>query len=116
MLFRSGVFAKCATKFTLVQVVNVAGAVEVLEFARVGEVVDDEYVTDSVGVELVDEVAADEACSAGDDVHGSILFPGPKPGLWLQRAKKFGISDEFYCRRSELPVIRIQKRGRTRAI
>ena len=58
----------------LVHVVGVVGALEVEELGAGevggrGEVVDDEDVLFADGVELVDEVGADEACSSGDDDH-----------------------------------------------
>ena len=63
-------------ELALVHVVGVLGAGEVeelgpAEVGRGGEVVDDEDVALAGTVELLDEVAADEACSAGYDDHVS---------------------------------------------
>ena len=61
-------------ELALVHVVGVLGAGEVQELwpgkvGRGGEVIDQQNVALAGAVELVDEIAADEACAAGNDDH-----------------------------------------------
>jgi hypothetical protein len=43
--------------------------VQILEFLHIGEVVHDENIGDAVSVQLMNQIAADEACATGDDQH-----------------------------------------------
>ena len=71
-----------------VEVVADAALREILEFLRLGEIVDGDDVVDAFAVEVQNTVAADEACGSGHKNRHLISF-----------SKKFFISD---ARRTEL--------------
>ena len=58
-----------AAELPLVHVVHIAGAVQILELLHVGEVVHHEDVGEAVGIQLVNQIAADKARASGNDQH-----------------------------------------------